>query len=121
MHPAPLFVSLTIAAAAVSAADLKDPEDVAQAWAKTIDQARESFLVPAGLVAQTRANAARPAPADRAEPPPADVRLAPGTLYDAPRHPAPQVLPDNLPPGAKPWRYGDQIYWIVPLQPPPGT
>ena len=114
MNPAPLFASLTVAAAAVAAADLKNPATVAESWADTIDQARASISVPTGLVAQTRAKAVAPDP-------PADLTEPPVTLYDAPRHPAPRVLPDNLPPGAKPWPYGDQIYWIVPLRPAPGT
>ncbi len=38
-------------------------------------------------------------------------------IYDAPNYRVPEVLPDNMPPGSKVWRYGGQDYYLIPLIP----
>jgi len=40
-------------------------------------------------------------------------------IYDAPNYSIPEVLPDNMPPGTKLWRYGGGTYYLMPLVPSP--
>lgn len=111
MKTLPVLACLAVTA---TAANLKDPAEVAREWSQTVEQ--PSFLgstprklsepitgpsPPAGAITF---QSATPPPARPSEP-----------LYDAPSYRVPPVLPDNLPPGAKPWRYNDRTYWLIPL------
>lgn len=116
MNKLPLFASLAVAAMA-TAADLKDPAAVARDWHNTIAQAGQ-FAPSAKTLREQSAAPATTAQTGifRSETPPPLIPPRPSEpLYDAPSSQVPRVLPDNLPPGAKPWRYDGRTYWLIPL------
>ena len=115
-----------------SAADLKDAAEVA----------RESFQTPPpspitdfSLKSQTREGFRPQTPPPRpasdyaqspsgfsfdrnSEPPRPRVFPIPrDKIYDAPNYRVPDVLPDNMPPGTKLWKYGGGTYYLLPLIP----
>ncbi len=125
----PLLASLAVAATA-SAADLKDPSEVARAWDETIarekpvtgDLSLRGMIAPAPREVPTpEVPLLRDKPADNFKVPPwgSPAPKRPGPSLDAPRRRAPDELPNNapMPRGAKPWLYGGQTYWVLPLIP----
>ena len=126
MNKLPLFAMLAVAATATAtatAADLKDPAAVARDWHNTIAQAGQLAPSPKTLREQSTAPATTPLTGIfRSETPPPPISTRPTEpLYDAPSSQVPRVLPDNLPPGAKPWHYDGRTYWLIPLGADPGT
>jgi hypothetical protein len=120
MNTPRLLASFAVASVA-SAADLKDPADVAREW-------RESTVEPPVLSAGAGLNegptkpfvAGRVAPSIRFRGTPQGPNWGPvpgDRIYDAPNYSVPPVLPDNLPPGTKLWRYGGGTYYLMPLVP----
>lgn len=113
-------------AATAAAAELKEPAQVAADWDRTIADARAPVLSdgPLGLSATppgpltVRSGAeprARRSPrlrrnGDVLEVPP-NLQLDPGIQ---------KVIPDTdtPPPGAKPWYYRGQKFWIIPISDP---
>jgi len=125
-----LLVSFAVAATA-AAADFKDPAAVARTWDDRLVQSPPPLTDNLSLRAQ--ATPALPPPPgqivssncwgtakpDLLEPlleTPSRLRES---LIDAPRYRVPEVLPNNvpMPRGAKPWLYGGQTYWVLPLIP----
>jgi hypothetical protein len=90
MKPPHLLASFAVAATA-AAADLKDH---AQA-AREFNEATKPTLPLVGPWG--------PIPRDK--------------IYDAPNYRVPEVLPDNMPPGRKEWKYGGGTYYLLPLIP----
>ena len=116
MKTLPLFACLAVTAAA-SAADLKDPAVMANEWNKAIEQAREPAAAFPNLKEQSAALVTTPLQRIFEAPPPAPAfspdRHSPS--LDAPHERNSRFQPDKMPRGAKPWHYGDQTFWIVPL------
>jgi hypothetical protein len=115
-----LLASFAVAAT-VSAADLKDPAQVAREWNEAVAQsappAWTSDLSLRGTTAiseqPARTYGQLPKPIRRTQP-----KAAPRErLYDAPGYRIPETLPQDMPPGSKPWQYGGQTYWLMPLIP----
>jgi hypothetical protein len=121
-----LLASFAVAATAASA-DLKDPAEVAREFNEAAKPALP-LVAPADLrAASVIADKPLPrpegsfqsAPRARRTPQVPWGRIPRDKIYDAPNYPAPGVLPDNLPPGSKVWRYGGQDYYLIPLIPSP--
>lgn len=119
-----LLASFAVAATA-AAADLRDPAEVAREF----NEAAKPALPLAGP-ADLRASSdiadkplTRPDGFFRSYPAPKRKSLVPWgpipreKIYDAPNYRPPEVLPDNMPPGSKVWRYGGQDYYLIPLIP----
>jgi hypothetical protein len=127
-----LLVSFAVAATA-SAAELKDPAEVARDWNRSIAESalvtgsmslREIPAVPPRRDPETPTfPLLRDKPPEQFQPPPWSKRAprdkpAPREpLIDSPSYRIPDPLPNDLPRGTKPWEYGGQKYWIVPLIP----
>lgn len=125
MKPLSLSACLAMAATA-AAAELKEPAQVASDWNKTIADARQPVLPdgPLGLSAAapgplTFQAGAEPRPpllprlrqnGDVLEVPP-NLRMDPDML---------KMIPDGEtpPPGAKPWYYRGQKFWLIPISNP---
>jgi hypothetical protein len=119
-----LLASFAVAATA-AAADLKDPAQVAREF----NEAAQTTLPMAGPADLRALSAIADKPLTRPDgffsassrpkrkshvpwgPIPRDK------IYDAPNYSVPEVLPDNMPPGSKVWRYGGQDYYLIPLIP----
>jgi len=125
MKPLTLSACLAVAATA-AAAELKEPSQVASDWNQTIADAREPVLSPGSL----GLSATTPGPLtfqSGAEPRP---RRSPrlrrnGDVFEVPPNqqldPGIQkVIPgtDTPPPGAKPWYYRGQKFWLIPVSQP---
>jgi hypothetical protein len=113
-------------AATAAATELKEPSQVAADWDRTIADARAPVLSdgPLGLSAtapgpQTFQSGAEPRPrraprprrnGDVLEVPP-DLQMDPGIQ---------KVIPGTgtPPPGAKPWYYRGQKFWLIPISDP---
>jgi hypothetical protein len=117
-----LALSACLAVTVMVAVELKDPAAVAADWDKTIAEAHEPVLA-SGTLGST----ATGVPAVNLLPPENtpgkglrfknDVReIPPGWQID-PKilHGAPNATP---PPGAKPWYYRGQKYWLIPIDTP---
>jgi hypothetical protein len=117
-----LLASFAVAATA-AAADLKDPAQVAREF----NEAAKPTLPLAGP-ADLRASSAiadktlarpdgffRPSP-QKLHPVPWGP-IPRERIYDAPNYRVPEVLPDNMPPGTKEWKYGGGTYYLLPLIP----
>jgi hypothetical protein len=117
-----LLASLALSTTA-SAAELKDPGQVAADWNRTMDEARQPVLAPgqlglgpapAGPLDLTPPAVSRPPRprrnGDVIEIPP-DLRMDPGIL---------KIIPgaETPPRGAKPWYYRGQKFWLIPLTRP---
>jgi hypothetical protein len=117
-----LLASFAVAATA-AAADLKDPAEVArefnEAAKPTLPLAGPADLRAPSVITDkplTRTDGFfRPAP--RKLPPVPWGPIPRDKVYDAPNYRVPEVLPDNMPPGSKVWRYGGQDYYLIPLIP----
>ena len=118
-----LLASLAVAVTA-AAADLKDPTEVAREWNERTVQSSppaNSDLSLRGMT--TPALVIRPLPVLQARSKrlslvPSWSKPAPRERgLDAPNYHVPEILPDNMPPGSKLWRYGGQDYWLIPLVP----
>lgn len=119
----PHFIASLAVATLASAADLKDPAEVAREWEEqTVEP--PVFSAPATLQGLT----ALPPPSSsgrlkliprvpRQNLVPDWGRIPRNRPYDAPDYQVPPVLPDNMPPGTKEWKYGGGTYYIVPLVP----
>jgi hypothetical protein len=116
-----LLASFAVAATA-SAADLKDPAEVAREWNETV---ASSPPVAGSLSLQNPPTRSLgpitgPRPRDKSKDSfqvPAWGKPSRDRIYDAPNYRVPEVLPNNMPPGAKAWEYGGQTYWLIPLIP----
>lgn len=117
-----LLASFAVAATAATA-DLKDPAQVAREF----NEAAKPTLPLAGP-ADLRASSAiadkplaRPdgfsRPAPKKLPPVPWGPIPRDRIYDAPNYRVPEVLPDNMPPGTKEWKYGGGTYYLLPLIP----
>jgi hypothetical protein len=116
-----LLASFAVAAMA-SAADLKDPAEVAREWNQST-ATPPVFTVEPGLNTPIE----RPKlsiPSDWGAPRPKKKSLVPywgplprDKIHDAPNYRVPDVLPDNMPPGTKEWKYGGDTYYLLPLIP----
>ncbi len=121
MKPLSLLACLAVAATA-SAADLKDPAVVADDWSKTIEQARTPMLSPGPLGPNVSDAGATILPRGATPPPPrrqlnGDVVEVPANMTDDSR--MVKVVPgESPPPGAKPWVYRGEKFWIVPIAAP---
>lgn len=117
-----LLASFAVAATAV-AADFKDPSEVVRNWQENtyvghspltwdLSLRRQTMVPPLYSSWPVYMSDCWPAPK-----PPAPPRNP--LQLDAPRYRAPEVLSNNLPMprGAKPWLYGGQTYWVMPLIP----
>jgi hypothetical protein len=125
MNTHALLASFAVAAT-VAAAELKDPAEVARQF----NEAGKPAL-PLGGSADLRAsgdflNSPLPRPDSSARLTPKSKRpsLVPywgpiprDKIYDAPNYRVPEVLPDNMPPGTKEWKYGGGTYYLLPLIP----
>jgi hypothetical protein len=111
----PALLAACFATTAVASAELKDPATVAHEWEKTIAQAPAIKVPEPGL-----RNLAEPLPAL----PERTYRQVP--LWDprAPRSsltpfdgivPPSDSDPKNRPQGAKPYRFNNDTYWLIPL------
>jgi hypothetical protein len=128
-----LLASFAVAATA-AAADLKDSAQVAREWNETVAKSaappswtsdlslRGTTAMPERSTGVDRAALLR-AQRDKSKGP---FRMPPWNqptprepLYDAPGpgHRVPEVLPDNMPPGTKEWKYGGGTYYLLPLIP----
>lgn len=125
MKPLPLSACLAMTAMA-AAAELKEPAQVAAGWNQTIADARAPVLSPGSLELTATAPgpltfqsdlAPRPLQATRPrrngdvlEVPP-NLQMDPGIL---------KIIPDGEtpPPGAKPWYYRGQKFWLIPIANP---
>ena len=117
-----LLASFAVAATA-AAADLKDPAEVAREF----NEAAKPTLSLAGPADLRAASAITDKPLTRPDglfrPAPRKLPAVPwgpiprDKIYDAPNYRVPEVLPDNMPPGSKVWRYGGQDYYLIPLIP----
>ncbi len=109
-----LLASFAVAATA-AAADLKDHTEVAREWNEAV-----ALSAPPAWTGDLslRGTTAMPAKAEslRRSQPKAPRRER---AYDAPGYRIPDTLPQDLPPGSKPWPYGGQTYWLMPLIPSP--
>lgn len=122
MKPLSLSACLAMAATA-AAAELKEPAQVASDWNQTIADARQPVLSdgPLGL------SAAAPGPLTfRAGAEPRPVRLPRlrrnGDVFEVPLNPPmdpgiQKIIPgsETPPPGAKPWYYRGQKFWLIPI------
>jgi|GEM_PF-1174129 len=119
-----LLASLAVAATA-AAADLKDPVEVArefnEAAKPTLPLAGPADLRASSVIADKPLT--RPAGFFRSATKPERKSLVSwgpiprDKISDAPNYRVPEVLPDNMPPGSKVWRYGGQDYYLIPLIP----
>jgi hypothetical protein len=114
-----LFLPVCCAAVAASAAELKHPAEIARAWDRTVEEAKQP-VVSSTLSGQT----ITPPKLAEAPPvffsttqPPALSPAQPGPRYDAPGLPRQRKLPHDRPAGAKPWEYRGETYWLIPLAP----
>lgn len=111
MKPAALFVSL-VAAATVSAAELKDPAEVSKEWNQAAEGAAVAQVDPTNLRALSpnpfvfpeRTFQTVPAWEPRKEPSPFDGVIRP-----------PDYKPGEMPKGAKPYEFNGETYWIIPI------
>jgi hypothetical protein len=118
-----LLASFAVAAMA-SAAELKDPAEVAREFNEAT-KPTPPLTDTTDLLAST-GNTDKPLPrsngyfrpAPRAKLPKVPWGPIPrDKIYDAPNYRAPDVLPDNMPPGTKEWKYGGGTYYLLPLIP----
>lgn len=115
----------SFAVAATAAADLKDPAQVArefnEAAKPTLPMAGPADLHASSAIADK--SLTRPDGFFQSTPKSRRIPQVPwgpiprDKIYDAPNYRAPEVLPDNMPPGSKVWRYGGQDYYLIPLIP----
>jgi hypothetical protein len=111
MKTAALFAPL-VAAATVSAAELKDPAEVGREWSKTledtavaqIDATSLRAMSPDPYVLPERIFQTVPAWEPRKEPSPFDGMIRP-----------PDYKPGEMPKGAKPYEFNGETYWIIPI------
>jgi len=116
-----LLASFAVAATA-AAADLKDSAAVAQHWKENTVGVHAPLTWDLSLKALSTTTTLPtwpvfvsdcwPAPKS-----PSPEISRPEPLIDPPGYHIPKVLPNDLPRGAKPWEYGGQTYWIIPLVP----
>jgi hypothetical protein len=119
-----LLASFAVAATA-AAADLKDPAEVAREF----NEATKPALPLAGPADLRASSDIADKPLTRTDgffrvsPKPERKSLVPwgpiprDKIYDAPNYRVPEVLPDNMPPGTKEWKYGGGTYYLLPLIP----
>ena len=119
-----LALSASLAVIATAAiAELKDPAEVAADWNDTIERAQGPMLPSGALGLTATPPASRLDFSPRATPPVHHVRpngdgleVPPGWQLD------PKMLhgtpDDKPPPGAKPWYYRGQKYWLIPIDEP---
>lgn len=116
-----LLASFAVAATA-SAAELKDPAEVAREWNESSANppAFSAEPGPAGTIDVPKLNPDRARPFPRIRP---NRETSPwgsiprDKIYDAPNYRVPDVLPDNMPPGTKLWKYGGGTYYLLPAIP----
>ena len=109
----PLLLSAClVAAATVSAAELKDPTEVSREWEKAAaqpvlaqaDPTDLRALSPNPFVAPERAFQAVPAWEPKKETSPFEGIIRP-----------PEYDPKRVPKGAKPYEFNGETYWIIPI------
>jgi len=101
-----------VAAATVSAAELKDPAEVSQEWSQAADKPLVTqadttdlrALSPNPFVFPERAFQTVPAWEPKKEPSPFDGVIRP-----------PDYKPGEMPKGAKPYEFNGKTYWIIPI------
>lgn len=115
-----VLASLAVASVA-SAADLKDPADVAREWKEGTAEPPAFSAAPGLAAPMTKPfTTGRVAPSIRFRGTPKGPSWGPiprDKLYDAPNYSVPEVLPDQMPPGTKIWRYGGGTYYLFPAIP----
>jgi hypothetical protein len=107
-----LLACLPVAVGA-TAAELKKPADVARDWDSTITAAREAVSPPTDL----QKNWIKPAPVW------GETNVIPGLQRPRDQNPLfwekgysiHETPPKDMPRGSRPWQYGGQTYWLVPL------
>jgi hypothetical protein len=112
-----LLLPVCCAVVAASAAELKHPSEVAREWDRTVEEAKQT------VVTSTLSDQTSNTPKLTEAPPaffgfgPSSVRppTQPGPRYDAPGRQ--RKLTQDRPPGAMPWEYRGETYWLVPLSP----
>jgi len=116
MRTLPLLACLAVTITAASA-EPKDPAQVAGEWNSAIEQARNPDQASTTLKEQSAALVTTPLQRIFEAPPPRPAfspdRRAPS--LDVPSDRGSHFQPNRMPRGAKPWHYGDQTYWLVPL------
>ena len=104
----------------------KDPAQVAAGWKNNVDQALAPLLAkgPLGLTVAGSPQpgsphdmAPRPARSHRTRQNGDGLEIPPGVLIDPGIL---KIVPDNgtPPPGAKPWFYRGQKFWLIPIDAP---
>lgn len=121
MNTPTLLASFAVAVTA-SAAELKDPAEVAHEWKKNSVNPPIFSADPGlgGTIEAPKMGTANAPRTPRARANPRDPVWGPvprDKIYDAPNYTVPEVLPDNMPPGTKLWRYGGGAYYLLPLIP----
>jgi len=107
-----LLSACLVAAATVSAAELKDPAEVSKEWSKTMEQSLVAqaaipdlrSLSPNPFVPPERAFQTVPAWEPKKEPSPFEGIIRP-----------PEYDPKRVPKGAKPYEFNGETYWIIPI------
>jgi hypothetical protein len=127
----PHLLACFAVAATAAAADLKDSTEVARAWddSTTSKPLVDDFSLRGTIPPPPRAFPPT-SPVLHDKPmnlfqvpswgtPGQDKPARPEPGIDSPRYRPPEVLPNNvpMPRGAKPWLYGGQTYWLMPLIP----
>jgi hypothetical protein len=111
-----LLASFAVAAVA-SAADLKDPADVAREWNDAATNP-PSFVDETGLKITSPKSPARNF--SHPHPKVAEPNWAPiprDRIYDTPNYTVPEVLPDNMPAGTLMRKFGGTSYYVMPAVP----
>jgi hypothetical protein len=107
-----LLSACLVAAATVSAAELKDPAEVSKEWNKTMEQSLTAqaampdlrALSPNPFVVPERAFKSVPAWEPKKESSPFEGIIRP-----------PEYDPKRVPKGAKPYEFNGETYWIIPI------
>lgn len=107
-----LLSACLVAAATVSAAELKDPAEVSKEWSKTADKPVVAIadstdlraLSPNPFVFPERSFQTVPAWEPKKEPSPFEGIIRP-----------PDYDPKHIPKGAKPYEFNGEMYWIIPI------
>ena len=107
-----LLSACLVAAATVSAAELKDPAEVSKEWSKAADKPLAVLSESTGLRAQCptppifpeRAFSTVPAWEPKKESSPFEGVIRP-----------PDYDPKRVPKGAKPYEFNGETYWIIPI------
>lgn len=115
-----LLLPACFAAAAASAAELKQHDEVVREWRDIVDQpvpALTGDLSLRGTVAATQSARSIKELRESSSLTPGRSISRPRPSLDAPAFPPPRH-PETRPPGAKPYLFEGRTYWLVPLADP---